>query len=67
MWVRHGLLVRDPTALGVPKAVANVRSRRISERTGMRVIKTEERGYVSGRFPAEVWEIMRNEWRNRLR
>ena len=55
------------TVLRVPKAVANVRSRRISERTGMRVIKTEERDYVSGRFPAEVWEITRDEWRNRLR
>ena len=55
------------TVLRVPKAVANVRSRRISERTGMRVIKTEERDYVSGRFPAEVWEITRDEWHNRLR
>ena len=52
--------------LRVPKAVANVRSRRISERTGMRVIKTEVRVYVSGCFPAEVWEITRHEWRNRL-
>ena len=51
----------------VPKAIANVRSRRISERTGMRVIKTGERDYVSGRFPAEVWEITRDEWRDRRR
>src|SRR5262249_43598117 len=34
---------------------------------GNAVIKTEDRDYVSGRFPAEVWEITRDEWRNRLR
>jgi ribosomal-protein-alanine N-acetyltransferase len=51
----------------VSKAVANVASRRISERSGMRVIKTEDRDYVSGRFPEEVWEISREEWLRRLR
>jgi RimJ/RimL family protein N-acetyltransferase len=49
--------------LRVPKAAANVRSRRISERTGMRMVKTETRGYVSGRLPAEIWEITAEEWR----
>jgi [ribosomal protein S5]-alanine N-acetyltransferase len=49
------------------KAVANVASRRISERSGMRVIKAEDRDYVSGRFPAEVWEITREEWLRRPR
>lgn len=48
--------------LRVPKAVANTRSRRISERGGMRVIAQEERDYVSGRLPAEIWEITRDEW-----
>jgi ribosomal-protein-alanine N-acetyltransferase len=51
--------------LQVPKAAANMRSRRISERTGMRLIEITERDYVSGRLPAEVWEITREEWRKR--
>jgi ribosomal-protein-alanine N-acetyltransferase len=50
-----------------PKAAANTRSRRISERTGMRLIKTVEREYVAGRLPAEIWEITREEWRNRMK
>jgi len=49
--------------LRVPKAVANVTSRRISEKQGMRVISTEDRDYVSGRFPSEIWEITAEEWR----
>ena len=36
--------------LRVPKAAVNVASRRISEKSGMRIIATEEREYVSGRF-----------------
>jgi ribosomal-protein-alanine N-acetyltransferase len=51
--------------LRVPKAIANVPSRRISESNGMRVIETAERDYVSGRFPAELWELTREEWRRR--
>ena len=49
--------------LRAPKAVANIASRRISEKTGMRVIKTLDRDYVSGRLPAEIWEITAAEWR----
>jgi len=52
--------------LRVPKAVANVRSRRISERSGMRVVKTAERDYVGGRFLAETWEITAKEWNARV-
>ena len=48
--------------LRVPKAVANTASRRISESTGMRVIKTEQRAYVSGIHLTEVWEMTREEW-----
>ena len=48
--------------LRVPKAAANEASRRISERSGMRVVRTEMRDYVSGRRLAEVWEITRAEW-----
>ena len=50
--------------LRAPKAVANTASRRISEKTGMRVIATLERDYVCGRLPAEVWEITAEEWRD---
>ena len=51
--------------LQVLKAVANVRSSRVSERAGMRLIETTEWDYVSGRLPTEVWEITRDEWRQR--
>ena len=52
-------------ALQAPKAVANTSSRRISEKTGMRVVATEERDYVSGRFLSEIWEISAEEWREK--
>lgn len=51
--------------LRVPKAIGNASSRRISEKQGMRVIAVEERDYVSGRLPAEIWEITSKEWRAR--
>jgi hypothetical protein len=51
--------------LRVPKAIANTDSRRISERQGMRVVATEDRDYVSGRLPAEIWEITAAEWNAR--
>ena len=51
--------------LRVPKAVANVASRRISEMQGMRVVAVEEREFVSGHLPAEIWEITAEEWRAR--
>jgi RimJ/RimL family protein N-acetyltransferase len=51
--------------LRVPKAVGNTASRRISERQGMRVVAVEERDFVGGRFPAEIWEITAEEWRAR--
>jgi len=50
--------------LCAPKAAANIASRRISEKTGMRRVATFERDYVSGRLPAELWEITAEEWRN---
>lgn len=49
--------------LRVPKAVANESSRKISRRQGMRVLRAEERDYVSGRLPSEIWEITAEEWR----
>lgn len=48
--------------LRVPKAAANVASRRISEKQGMRLTATEERDYVGGRFLTEIWEITAEEW-----
>ena len=51
------------SALRAPKAVVNLSSRRISEKTGMRVIAVEERDYVSGRLLSEVWELTADEWR----
>ena len=48
--------------LRVPKAIANEASRRISERQGMRIVSTEMLDFVSGRLPAEIWEITVEEW-----
>jgi RimJ/RimL family protein N-acetyltransferase len=51
--------------LRVHKAVLSIASRRISEKTGMRVVGVEDRDYVGGRFPSEIWEITADEWRAR--
>jgi ribosomal-protein-alanine N-acetyltransferase len=51
--------------LRVTKAVANVASSRISEKSGMRIIAVEERNYVSGRLSTEIWEIRAEEWNAR--
>ena len=75
-WQRQGLMteaaeavthfwfeeLRMPT-LRTSKATANLGSRRISEKTGMRLIETKESDYVSGRLPTEMWEITAEEWR----
>jgi len=53
--------------LRAPKAIVNTASRRISEKHGMRVVVFEERDYISGRLPAEIWEITAEEWRARIR
>jgi ribosomal-protein-alanine N-acetyltransferase len=55
--------VLDFNALRAPKAIDNITSRRISEKTGMRVIAFEDRDYVCGRLPSEIWEITADEWR----
>jgi RimJ/RimL family protein N-acetyltransferase len=51
--------------LRAPKAIANVASRRISEKTGMRVVAVEDHDHVEGRLPAEIWEVTAEEWRRR--
>ena len=48
--------------LRAPKAAANLASRRISEKTGMRLIATGEGHYVCGTLPSETWEITAAEW-----
>ena len=53
--------------LRVPKAVANVASRRISEKQGMRMVALIEQEFVSGRLPAEVRELTAEEWQTRKR
>lgn len=54
--------VLGKSLLRAPKAAANTASRRISEHGGMRLVGMEERGYVCGRLPTEIWEISREEW-----
>ncbi|WP_433771149.1 GNAT family N-acetyltransferase [Pseudomonas putida] len=48
--------------LRVPKATNNIGSRKLSERTGMRLIGVDEGDFVGGRFAREIWEITREEW-----
>jgi RimJ/RimL family protein N-acetyltransferase len=50
------------TVLRVPKAAPNIGSRKLSERTGMRLIRADTGRFVAGRFTREVWEITRDEW-----
>src|SRR5438067_6130393 len=51
--------------LRIPKAAPNIASRRISEKQGMRLVATEERDYVAGRFLTEIWEITADDWNGR--
>ncbi|MFL1501787.1 GNAT family N-acetyltransferase [Pseudomonas sp. O64] len=46
----------------VPKAAPNQGSRRISERAGMRLIRTQTGQFVAGSFPRDIWEMTREEW-----
>ena len=49
------------------KAAANLPSRRISEKTGMRLIETFGKSFVSGHLPAERWELTRAQWKRHPR
>jgi ribosomal-protein-alanine N-acetyltransferase len=53
------------SSMRVPKAKDNIGSCRISEKQGMRMVGVEDRDYVSGRLPSEIWEITAEEWRAR--
>lgn len=57
--------VLDRDLMRVPKAAPNLASRRISERSGMRLVGSDEDDFVCGRLPRELWEITREEWRRR--
>ncbi|MRS88874.1 GNAT family N-acetyltransferase [Enterobacteriaceae bacterium RIT714] len=48
--------------LRAPKAAINARSQRISVSSGMRLVRTEKKAYVSGELESELWEITREEW-----
>ncbi len=58
--------VLNKPVLRAPKAALNSRSQRISVTSGMRLIKTVKKEYVSGLLDSELWEITRDEW-NALR
>jgi ribosomal-protein-alanine N-acetyltransferase len=77
-WQRQGLMTEAVEAvtdywfnglgfsvLRAPKAIVNVASRRISEKSGMHVVAVEEKDYVGGRLLGETWEINAEEWRAR--
>jgi RimJ/RimL family protein N-acetyltransferase len=49
--------------LRVSKAAANIASRRISVKQGMRKVGEAESDYVSGRWLSETWEITAEQWR----
>ncbi|WP_318363013.1 GNAT family N-acetyltransferase [Enterobacter sp.] len=55
----------NKTVLRAPKAALNSRSKIISESSGMRLIRTEKKDYVSGLLDSELWEITREEWNAR--
>ncbi|KAF1030895.1 MAG: hypothetical protein GAK37_01058 [Pseudomonas sp.] len=59
---RYWFEVLERPLMRVPKAAPNVASRRISERTGMRLIRRDEGQFVEGNFPRDIWEITREEW-----
>lgn len=48
--------------LRAPKAVANDRSKRLSQRSGMRLVRLQKGEYVSGELETELWEITREKW-----
>ncbi|AMO50246.1 Protein N-acetyltransferase, RimJ/RimL family [Kosakonia oryzendophytica] len=56
--------VLDRDVLRAPKAAINTRSRHISERSGMRLVRLQKGDYVAGELETELWEITREEWRN---
>jgi RimJ/RimL family protein N-acetyltransferase len=62
---RYWFETLDQPVLRAPKAAPNLGSRKLSERTGMRLVRSDEDNFVGGCFPREIWEITREEWRRR--
>jgi RimJ/RimL family protein N-acetyltransferase len=50
------------SVLRAPKAVGNTASRRVSEKTAMRLVATTGGEYVSGRLETEIWELTAEDW-----
>ncbi len=48
--------------LRAPKAAANQRSVKLSQRRGMRLVRRDKAQYVAGELDSELWEITRGEW-----
>ncbi|MFF7705902.1 GNAT family N-acetyltransferase [Pseudomonas sp. NPDC007930] len=46
----------------VPKAEANLASKRVSVREGMRCVRTEPGRFVAGEMLQETWELRREDW-----
>lgn len=57
----------DKEVLRAPKAAVNTRSKKVSDRQGMRLVRTEKAQYVAGELDSELWEITRDEWRRHKR
>ncbi|WP_121554034.1 GNAT family N-acetyltransferase [Gibbsiella quercinecans] len=57
--------VLDRDLLRVPKAVVNDRSKKVSQRNGMRLVRLQKGEYVAGVLDTELWEITREEWNQR--
>jgi RimJ/RimL family protein N-acetyltransferase len=49
-------------SLTIPKAAGNLASRRISEKSGMTLLRTEPHAFVSGIHPADIWHQTREEY-----
>lgn len=54
--------VLNREVLCAPKAVVNERSKKVSQRSGMRLIRVQKGEYVAGELDTELWEITREEW-----
>ncbi|MCX2687956.1 GNAT family N-acetyltransferase [Pseudomonas sp. DCB_AW] len=50
----------------VPKAASNDRSRSVSLHEGMRLVGTEPGHFVCGVVLKEIWELSRDQWRQRV-
>lgn len=57
----------DKDVLRAPKAALNQRSKNLSTRSGMRVVRREKAQYVSGELESELWEMTREAWRESQR